>query len=409
MTRGRAGVSRGLSNAAIGLAIAATPAAGLAQITAEDERRIARQQEDLDTVERWLGGMEEAQRNGNCDEYKRYEGYFDHVASGAHETREVQPEILDRIRARFELARSRGCVPATQERPSSPANFLPITPGAQQAASSVPVIAGRYRTNFGDMTLAEAGGSYTHEHGRIAFSQVEGDTVEGTWTQGTSGQRCADGSYRGRLQFTFTAAGFEGTYGYCDEEPTRAWTGTRDTAPVAVAVAASQPAPPPAPPPTPRPVPVAAPTPAVPPSPPVAVARTPLPEFTVNWGQTVTTARIWSYLSNSNSAIIVICPPADEHEREFYRVNYGPGTGTGFLAPDSFGAVFGGPRYLDESDICHAGVHAGAITWTGGRVQLNYAGSADTAIPGVVRNRVSSRSVPDGAATATYRISKPIE
>ena len=86
---------------------------------------------------------------------------------------------------------------------------------------------GEFDTDFGKMNLGETGGVYVERGGQVTITRVDGNTVEGIWLQSTANQRCPDGSYRGRFRFTFTARGFTGQAGYCNEDPNRQWNGVR--------------------------------------------------------------------------------------------------------------------------------------------------------------------------------------
>jgi hypothetical protein len=147
----------------------------------------------------------------------------------------------------------------------------------QQIAShtDLPPIAGTYRTSFGAMTLTESGGTYDAKSASLVIVLISGNTAQGFWTQDDAAERCANGSYSGQFRFTFTAEGFTGTYGRCDEEPAREWNGVRDDL-----AWASRPSTPTATPPLDRPL-VASPA---PPPTPASVALPPAtdPRFPVN-------------------------------------------------------------------------------------------------------------------------------
>jgi hypothetical protein len=81
------------------------------------------------------------------------------------------------------------------------------------------------------MTLAQSGGAYAYNNGRIRISSVDGNVMTGEWEQSQSSRRCADGRYYGRFRLEFDRRGFSGGYGYCDAAPTAGeWNGTRPIA-----------------------------------------------------------------------------------------------------------------------------------------------------------------------------------
>ena len=96
------------------------------------------------------------------------------------------------------------------------------------SASAAQWMTGTFDSSFDVLTLSPGGGSYAYQGGQVQVSGIQGNVMEGIWTQTRSGRQCPDGRYYGRFRFTFTAGGFSGSYGYCDEEPgAGAWTGTR--------------------------------------------------------------------------------------------------------------------------------------------------------------------------------------
>lgn len=94
--------------------------------------------------------------------------------------------------------------------------------------TGLPPIAGTYRTSFGAMTLTESGGTYDAKSARLDIVLINGNTVQGYWTQDDAAERCDNGQFTGRFRFTFTAEGFTGVYGRCEEQPAREWNGVRD-------------------------------------------------------------------------------------------------------------------------------------------------------------------------------------
>ena len=85
-----------------------------------------------------------------------------------------------------------------------------------------------FDTNFGVFTLTDHDGTYADSDGRVANLKVDGDSMDGTWTQTLSSHRCPDGSYRGSFHLQFTQDGFTGTWGWCDGPLTAGvWNGKR--------------------------------------------------------------------------------------------------------------------------------------------------------------------------------------
>jgi hypothetical protein len=106
------------------------------------------------------------------------------------------------------------------------------------AASAQEDFAGRWRTNQGAMRLDQDGGrvrgEYELKDGRVR-GEVDGDTVNGIWTQSSSNHRCLDermdSRYWGRFWFQISRDGtqFRGRWSYCEDEPGSGgdWTGER--------------------------------------------------------------------------------------------------------------------------------------------------------------------------------------
>lgn len=87
---------------------------------------------------------------------------------------------------------------------------------------------GTFDSDFGVLTLSALGGSYTHQDGHVRVTGRNGADVEGVWQELSGTHRCADGTYHGRFRFEFTATGFTGSYGYCDDPPGAGrWNGAR--------------------------------------------------------------------------------------------------------------------------------------------------------------------------------------
>lgn len=80
---------------------------------------------------------------------------------------------------------------------------------------------GTFDSSGGLMTLSPGGGRYADRGGQLQVTRIQGNVMEGIWTQTESGGQCADGRYYGKFRFEFREDGFTGTYGYCDKEPTQ--------------------------------------------------------------------------------------------------------------------------------------------------------------------------------------------
>jgi len=98
-------------------------------------------------------------------------------------------------------------------------------------------IAGVWDTSFGDMTFPDVtAGSlrapYTKENG-VIIGNLNGQELVGHWVEGESRRTCSsqmEGSdHWGKIVFTFNSDSteFSGTWGYCEDSPTRSWTGTK--------------------------------------------------------------------------------------------------------------------------------------------------------------------------------------
>lgn len=93
-----------------------------------------------------------------------------------------------------------------------------------------PWMTGTYDSDFGELHLnpSTKRGSYAYHNGHIRMSGLVGPEMYGEWGESAGTHPCADGTYRGRFHFSFTASGFAGQFGYCDDAPsTGQWNGTR--------------------------------------------------------------------------------------------------------------------------------------------------------------------------------------
>ena len=131
---------------------------------------------------------------------------------------EKLPSQVDKSGAVFEKP-SAGVIPS----PSAPPNTPPLD-------EVIPVqMDGTYTSTFGKLSLSQGTGAYEYNDGRVTVAHVDGRVAEGIWEQTKSSKQCPDGRYFGRFRFSFTASGFIGAYGYCNEEPSPSnlWNGTR--------------------------------------------------------------------------------------------------------------------------------------------------------------------------------------
>ena len=92
---------------------------------------------------------------------------------------------------------------------------------------------GTYETSWGPFLLAtDASGTVSgdYENGQSHLDGTLQDTrFVGRWTEPSSGRKCDDGAYWGRLELDFTAdfSAFDGRWGYCDDDPARDLSGSR--------------------------------------------------------------------------------------------------------------------------------------------------------------------------------------
>ncbi|MBT8494082.1 MAG: hypothetical protein KJO07_13590 [Deltaproteobacteria bacterium] len=104
--------------------------------------------------------------------------------------------------------------------------------GDRPTGGSLPTAS--FKTSWGTMTFngRSAGtiATYTTDKGRIVGT-ARGTTVRGYWVETHSARRCKsrkDGSYYwGRADFQIRGDKLTGKWGYCDNAPSRSWTGTR--------------------------------------------------------------------------------------------------------------------------------------------------------------------------------------
>jgi hypothetical protein len=101
--------------------------------------------------------------------------------------------------------------------------------------SLTPSPTGNWDTTEGAMRLTQVGpaivrGTYTQDNGRIDGT-MQGGILTGFWAEDGSDRQCAttrlNSRYWGRVRWTFARDRFTGTWGYCDDPPTRPWNGTR--------------------------------------------------------------------------------------------------------------------------------------------------------------------------------------
>lgn len=105
-----------------------------------------------------------------------------------------------------------------------------LIPGISQAFN----VAGTYSSTEGTLTLRQSGdrvtGRYTNDNGELTGQMFE-STLEGFWIEDGSDRRCStpkNGRYHwGRVSFEFSESGFSGTWGYCNDAPSRPWNGSR--------------------------------------------------------------------------------------------------------------------------------------------------------------------------------------
>jgi hypothetical protein len=102
--------------------------------------------------------------------------------------------------------------------------------------SSSASFAGDWTTTESNMSVTQQGadlaGTYVKSGGRLV-GEVAGNQAVGYWYQDVADQACdtqrSGTNYWGRFTWTLSADGshFDGSYSYCDADPTNAWTGDR--------------------------------------------------------------------------------------------------------------------------------------------------------------------------------------
>jgi hypothetical protein len=106
-----------------------------------------------------------------------------------------------------------------------------VSPDNQQTPSG---ISGIWNSSEGEITFKQSGtrvlATYTQDGGAIE-GQISNNVLTGYWSEDNSNRRCnnaRNGRYHwGRLNFVFDGSTFKGAWGYCDDEPTKVWTGNR--------------------------------------------------------------------------------------------------------------------------------------------------------------------------------------
>lgn len=106
---------------------------------------------------------------------------------------------------------------------------VPLLPGIGQASD----LSGTYNSTEGVLTLHQNGdrvtGRYNKDNGEVTGVAYE-NVLDGLWIEDSSDRRCTtprNGRYYwGRIILEFTGNGFSGSWGYCNDAPSRPWTGT---------------------------------------------------------------------------------------------------------------------------------------------------------------------------------------
>ncbi len=73
-------------------------------------------------------------------------------------------------------------------------------------------------------------GRYSPDNGEITGT-MSGNVLNGFWIENSSNRQCAypiNGRYYwGKIQMVFSGNSFKGRWGYCEDEPSSPWNGTR--------------------------------------------------------------------------------------------------------------------------------------------------------------------------------------
>lgn len=95
-------------------------------------------------------------------------------------------------------------------------------------------IEGTWGSSEGDITFRQNGskvsGRYSQDNGEI-IGRIKGSDLDGYWIEDHSDKRCGsqkNGRYFwGKIQWRFDGDRFSGKWGYCEDSPSRQWTGQR--------------------------------------------------------------------------------------------------------------------------------------------------------------------------------------
>lgn len=99
--------------------------------------------------------------------------------------------------------------------------------------TQVPVT-GIWNSSEGSITFQQSvsnvSATYTQDNGAIE-GIISNNILAGYWIENSSASRCSfprnGRNYWGRVRFVFNGSSFRGLWSYCDNEPKRAWTGSR--------------------------------------------------------------------------------------------------------------------------------------------------------------------------------------
>ncbi|WP_236144002.1 hypothetical protein [Nostoc sp. CMAA1605] len=139
-----------------------------------------------------------------------------------------------RIRFVFDNSKFSGLWGYCDDEPSRTwtGNLISKTPVSKPEISNS--IAGVWNSSEGTITVQQSGSrvsaTYTQDNGVIEGS-MSGNVLTGYWNEDSSNRRCNTSRngryYWGRIRFVFDNSKFSGLWGYCDDEPSRTWTGNR--------------------------------------------------------------------------------------------------------------------------------------------------------------------------------------